>query len=430
MDTQPPPSSAFDQVVLPHLDSAYNLARWLTRNEHDAEDVVQEAFLRALRFFGGFHSGNARAWLLAIVRNTCYDWLRRHRPSEAADPFDEEVHSAGDESPTPEDLVIAQADRLRLREALEALPLAWREVLILRELEGLSYKEIADVAGIKMGTVMSRLARALPGCSSGWPSTSRRSERVTCNDFGTLLHGYMDGELDLVRHVEIEDHLRTCSRCSRIYQAQLALRSALKSDELYFRAPARLERQVRMAAQRAESKSWLPRRQTPGWIGAALAAAAVVAFAVFVWPMLSRPSPTERIAQDVVSAHIRSLMPGHLTDVPSSEQHTVKPWFAGKLDFSPPVADLSAEGFPLVGGRLDYAAGRAVAALVYRRGEHFINLFVWPSASTREIAETADARHGYSLVYWTRGQMNFWAISDLNATELRQFAGLVRGRVS
>jgi RNA polymerase sigma-70 factor, ECF subfamily len=161
--TQPPPSSAFDQVVLPHMDAAYNLARWLTRNGHDAEDVVQEAFLRALRFFGGFHGGNARAWLLAIVRNTCYDWLRRNRPSEASASFDEEVHSAADQSPTPEDLLIEQADRLRLREALESLPLAWREVLILRELEGLSYKEIADVAGIKMGTVMSRLARARSG---------------------------------------------------------------------------------------------------------------------------------------------------------------------------------------------------------------------------------------------------------------------------
>lgn len=162
MDTQPPPG-AFDQVVLPHLDAAYNLARWLTRNAHDAEDVVQEAFLRALRFFGGYHGGNARAWLLTIVRNTCYDWLRRHRPSEVPASLDEEVHSVVDPSPTPEDRVMTQADRLRLREALEALPLAWREVLILRELEGMSYKEIADIAGIKIGTVMSRLARARAG---------------------------------------------------------------------------------------------------------------------------------------------------------------------------------------------------------------------------------------------------------------------------
>jgi RNA polymerase sigma-70 factor (ECF subfamily) len=160
VDTRPPLSSRFEQVVLPHLNAAYNLARWLTRNEHDAEDAVQEAYLRALRFFDGFHGGDGRAWLLAIVRNTCYDWLRRHRPAEAHASFDEDVHGAVDPSQTPEDLVLERADRLRLREALEALPLAWREVLILREFEELSYKEIADVAGIKMGTVMSRLARA------------------------------------------------------------------------------------------------------------------------------------------------------------------------------------------------------------------------------------------------------------------------------
>jgi RNA polymerase sigma-70 factor, ECF subfamily len=149
--------------VLPHLADAYALARWLTGNRSDAEDVVQEACLRAYRFYASFRGGNARAWLLAIVRNTCYDWLRRHRPSEMSASFDEEVHVAVDQAPTPEELLIKQADRLRLREALETLPLAWREVLILRELEGLSYKEIADVAGIKMGTVMSRLARARSG---------------------------------------------------------------------------------------------------------------------------------------------------------------------------------------------------------------------------------------------------------------------------
>ena len=156
----PSRQARFEQVVLPHLNAAYNLARWLTRNEHDAEDVVQEATLRALRFFGGFHGHDGRTWLLAIVRNTCYDWLRRNRPAEVPASFDEELHSAGDHVETPEDTVLKRADRLRLREALDALPLAWREVLILRELEQLSYKEIAEVVGIKIGTVMSRLARA------------------------------------------------------------------------------------------------------------------------------------------------------------------------------------------------------------------------------------------------------------------------------
>jgi RNA polymerase sigma-70 factor (ECF subfamily) len=153
-------SEAFERALLPHLDAAYNLARWLTRNGDDAEDVVQEAFVRALRFFDGFHGGNARAWLLTIVRNACYDWLRRNRSAEAHDELDEEVHGASEPSPTAEDLLVEQVDRVRLQRALEALPPAWREVLILREFEGLSYKEIAEVAGVKMGTVMSRLARA------------------------------------------------------------------------------------------------------------------------------------------------------------------------------------------------------------------------------------------------------------------------------
>jgi anti-sigma factor RsiW len=228
----------------------------------------------------------------------------------------------------------------------------------------------------------------------------------------------------------MEEHLRTCGACSPVYQAQLTLRSALQSDELYFRAPVGLERKIQTVGQRPERKPWLLALQVRGWTAAAVAAAAVVAVAFFFPPMLSRSSQAERIAQDVVSAHVRSLMPGHLTDVPSSENHTVKPWFAGRLDFSPPVADLSAEGFPLVGGRLDYADGRPVAALVYRKDKHFINLFVWPSASVHESAETAETRQGYNVLHWTRGRTTFWVISDVNRIELRQFTDLVRARVS
>ena len=145
--------------MLPHLNAAYNLARWLTRNDHDAEDVVQEAYLRALRFFGGIRGEDARPWLLAIVRNTCYDWMRRNRPQEMTDSFDEEIHTVIDESETPDARLIREADAAMVRRALESLPMAWREVIILREFEGLSYKEIAQVADIRIGTVMSRLAR-------------------------------------------------------------------------------------------------------------------------------------------------------------------------------------------------------------------------------------------------------------------------------
>jgi RNA polymerase sigma-70 factor, ECF subfamily len=148
----------FEQVVLPHLDAAFNLSRWLLRGRADAEDVAQEAMLRAFRFFGGFHGGDARAWLLQIVRNTCYSWLEKHRPMELSTEFDEEVH--GETQVSPEALAIASNDRERLRRALETLPARSREVLVLRELEGCSYKEIATITAIPIGTVMSALARA------------------------------------------------------------------------------------------------------------------------------------------------------------------------------------------------------------------------------------------------------------------------------
>ena len=150
----------FEQIVLPHLDAAYNLARWLTRNDQDAEDVVQEACLRAFKFFGGFYGGDSRAWLLTIVRNTCYTWLRHNRAHELTTPFDESVHDVECAGLNPEALLLHQADQQLLRRALEALPVESREVIVLRELEGLSYKEIGAIADIPLGTVMSRLARA------------------------------------------------------------------------------------------------------------------------------------------------------------------------------------------------------------------------------------------------------------------------------
>jgi RNA polymerase sigma factor (sigma-70 family) len=151
----------FEQSVLPHLDAAYNLARWLTRNDHDAQDVTQEACLRAFRFFDGYQGGSMRAWLLTIVRNTCYTWLHQNRTPAVDEVFDEEIHSA--ESPAsanPEILTLASANKETLRRALEELPDVYREVLILREIEGMSYKEISDVASVSVGTVMSRLSRA------------------------------------------------------------------------------------------------------------------------------------------------------------------------------------------------------------------------------------------------------------------------------
>jgi RNA polymerase sigma factor (sigma-70 family) len=148
----------FEEAVLPHLNAAYNLARWLTRNEADADDVVQEAYLRAFKFFPGFHGGDSRAWMLKIVRNTCYSWLQKNRPPEKTHEFEEELHSL--ESSNPETILLESIDRQFLRQLLEELPREFREVVILRELEGLSYKEIAHIADLPLGTVMSRLARA------------------------------------------------------------------------------------------------------------------------------------------------------------------------------------------------------------------------------------------------------------------------------
>ena len=150
----------FEEAVLPHLNAAYNLARWLTRNAEDAEDAVQEAYLRAFRFFDGFRGDNARAWLLTIVRNTCHTRRRHNQAQQLTTTFDEELHTDLTESQNPEKLLLRNADHELLHQALEELPPAFREVLVLLELEGLSYKEIADVVGVPIGTVMSRLARA------------------------------------------------------------------------------------------------------------------------------------------------------------------------------------------------------------------------------------------------------------------------------
>ncbi len=153
-------AGTFEQVVLPHLDACYNLARWLVRNTHDAEDVVQEAYLRAFKFFGGYQGGDARAWVLKIVRNTCYSFFEKNRPAELAEEFDEKVHTAETGPADAETAMLQSADSRMVREALDELPVNFREVIVLRELEGMSYKEIAKLTSVPIGTVMSGLARA------------------------------------------------------------------------------------------------------------------------------------------------------------------------------------------------------------------------------------------------------------------------------
>ena len=151
--------ATFEEAVLPHLDAAYNLAHWLTRNDTDAEDVVQEAYLRAFRFFGGFHGADGRSWLLAIVRNTCYTWMQHNRSPELSVSLDDELHEVESKELNPEALLMQRSDTLMVRQALEELPLEFREVLVLRELEEMSYRDIASITDLPLGTVMSRLAR-------------------------------------------------------------------------------------------------------------------------------------------------------------------------------------------------------------------------------------------------------------------------------
>jgi anti-sigma factor RsiW len=245
---------------------------------------------------------------------------------------------------------------------------------------------------------------------------------MTCHDTRPLLDGYLDGELDLLKNLELEQHLAECHDCTRLYQSHRALGLAVRSDALYYRAPAGLDRRIHQALRKsAPSKAGFERR----WLGVA---ASIAVLAVAGWglrPLLFRSVADQRIVEELVASHVRSLMANHLADVPSSDQHTVKPWFTGKLDFSPPVTDFSAQGFPLVGGRLDYLDGRPAAAVVYRRRQHLINLFTWPEPRAADSPAKALTRQGYHMVHFTRTGMHYWLVSDLNEKELKELAGLL-----
>jgi RNA polymerase sigma-70 factor (ECF subfamily) len=176
--------SSFELLLVPHLNAAYNLARWITGNDQDAEDLVQEAYLRALKSFDGFRGGDGRSWLLTIVRNTCYTWLQQNRPNRLGTVFDEEIHNPEGEAPSPETLLLRRADSELVKKAVQELALEFREVVILRELEGLSYKEIAALAHIPIGTVMSRLARARAQLSRYVSNSCRRQDDECSSEVG------------------------------------------------------------------------------------------------------------------------------------------------------------------------------------------------------------------------------------------------------
>jgi anti-sigma factor RsiW len=234
------------------------------------------------------------------------------------------------------------------------------------------------------------------------------------------LHGYFDGELDAARAAEFEAHLEGCPACARGLAAQQGLRGALSAADLYSRAPASLRARVRARIPRP---SW--GRRPALWPALGVAASLMLAFGLWRTVPVGREDVAEReLARQVLDAHLRSLQLTHLTDVASTDQHTVKPWFVGKLDFAPAVVDLASEGFPLVGARLDVVGGQSVAALVYARRKHVINVFVWPTEEP-DRALRSGAQRGYRWIHWTRGGMRFWAASDVAAPDLEEFSRLL-----
>jgi len=258
---------------------------------------------------------------------------------------------------------------------------------------------------------------------------------VVCDDNSRLLHGYLDGELDLIRSLEIEEHLKTCPDCAQQLWGQQTLRKAFRSSNLYERAPSALAVRIRASISQENAREAVaplqskpismlsPRRKVWNWLAVA---AAIFLAALLTWRALpGRRGDSDLVAREIVASHIRSLQPGHLFDVQSTDQHTVKPWFNGKLDFSPPVRDLTEEGFPLIGGRLDYIDHRAVAALVYQRRQHLINVFIWPAEKQIDDNLHSESSQGYNMVVWERDGMYLCAVSDLSTGELQQFAQLI-----
>ncbi len=249
---------------------------------------------------------------------------------------------------------------------------------------------------------------------------------MSCDYTRTVLHGYLDGELDATRSAEFERHLEGCRECTASLGAEESLRSSLQRAGLYEEAPAALRKKIRADLDAATASSAGIR--IPAWRWLAVAAAILVAATVswFAWPHVqSSAASAPFTAAELIDAHVRSLQPGHLTDITSTDQHTVKPWFNGKLAFVPPVKDYADEGFPLVGGRLDVLAGQTVAALVYSRHKHIINVFVLPTKQPDTPIHTPGLRQGYQWRHWRRQGMEYCAISDVSDSDIYELAQLL-----
>ena len=244
-------------------------------------------------------------------------------------------------------------------------------------------------------------------------------------DMEAQIDAYLDGELAASDAAELETHLAGCATCGRFRDDRLALRTAIAAQLPRSQAPEALRGRVRAALRKASAPSRTRRFAQPtAWRWLALAASHAVV-AVGSWRLALGHTESEILTDEVLASHVRSLMPGHLSDVVSTDQHTVKPWFNGKLDFSPPVHDFSGRGYPLLGGRLDYLNGRPVAALVYGRRQHLINVFLWPAAGPVGRGAPLE-RQGYHLLHWTTPEYAYWVASDLGLSELTDFAGLLQ----
>ena len=244
---------------------------------------------------------------------------------------------------------------------------------------------------------------------------------MDCTETRKRLHPYLDREIDLEGALAVESHLAACAACRSLLAGQQALQAGLRRHARYFEAPPALAQRIRRQVGKASARfpGWLSLRQ---WLplGAAVAATALLTWTAAL--QYAGVSGDERIAEQVVNGHARAAMTAHRIDVASSDRHTVKPWLSSRLDFSPPVVDLAAAGFPLDGGRLDYLDSRPVATLCYRSRQHWIDLFVWPERNARgDRAPQTSSRQGYNIVRWREAGMAFWAISDVSAEDLKAF---------
>ncbi len=243
------------------------------------------------------------------------------------------------------------------------------------------------------------------------------------------LDGYLDREFDLGTSVEIERHLEACPQCRADYESRKTLIARIAADATYHRAPDTLRRRVQATVHAEERSGSTLGMQRWMVLAASLVMVAGLSSGATYW--LTRGSAYAGLEEQVIASHVRSLLvENRLTDVASSDEHTVKPWFNHRLDFAPPVEDWTAQGYPLVGGRLDYLGNRTVAALVYRHRQHLVNVFVWPDAVARPTPVQQSTRQGYSIVHWSDGSMTFWAASDLNGSELLGFCEQLRAKAA